>query len=142
MTEAEIMSQLMNNGSRVWSITQYWTGISFTVIAASHLTRGQVSAPVTTCFLLFYVLFSIVLWEMTRFDMAVIRGAIAELRALADSGHTLGATATAFLENAPLAHPTTLKTSVRAFSVYGMFLMTLAYPLYCQLKYRREASRD
>jgi len=58
MTEADILAQITAYGDQISASMQYWTSVSFGVLVAAHLTRGQVSGFIVAVALIFYIGFS------------------------------------------------------------------------------------
>lgn len=137
MTEAEILTEIAVHGDRIWAIMQYWTSVCFGLLIAAHLTAARVSGYVIAIFLILYSIFTFQLMTMLRFDMKVIQAGIMELERLADSGETLGLTAQAVVENGPVAHDTWYTLLLRRVTGVGMFIATIAYPIYCHRKANR-----
>ena len=131
MTEAEIVAQMATHGDRVWMVLQYWTSISFAVLVASHLTKGQVNGWVVAIALIFYAAFSWLMSTMIVFDGEVVSGGLAALNQMKADGHSLNAVSEAFLHHAPLTTDSDLRRTVRVGTVIGMFALTCAYPIYC-----------
>jgi len=58
-------------------VLQYWTSISFAVLVASHLTKGQVNGWVVAIALIFYAAFSWLMSTMIVFDGEIVSGGLA-----------------------------------------------------------------
>jgi hypothetical protein len=137
MTEAELVAQMAAHGDRLWSITQYWTSVSFGILIAGHFAADRIHWSILVFFGLLYLAFSDACYGMLVFDSGAIRAGLDQLQSMVDDGEPLGHIGKNFIENAPLNNQT-LGTELRsAFMALGLLLTTLAYPAYCHVRSRK-----
>ena len=134
MTEVEILSEMTTHGDRIWSILQYWTGVCFGILVAAHLTAWRVSLIVIAVFLTVFSLFTLQLVNMLTYDMGVIRAGAVELASMADKGADLGSIARTVLSSSPAVSNDPYAIFLRYSVLPAMFIVTLAYPIYCYFK--------
>ena len=138
MTEAEILEQITSNGYHLVTNVQYWTSICFAVLVATYLTKGKVNGLIVSVFLIFYVGFSLTIFRTMWFDNEIIRGGLRALEELSDSGEALSPISHAMIEHAPLNNPSLFNRITGMYTIAGMFLLTLAYPVFCIFSSKKE----
>ena len=134
MTEVELLAQQSSAGDFLWSLLQYWTGVSMGVLIAAHLAASRLGWVIIAIFLVTYIAFSFQVAGLVRLNVEIIRGTILEFQSLSDQGIALGRPAQAFLEYSPLANQTWLGRTGSVVMGYGMFLITCVYPISVKLK--------
>ena len=131
MTEADILAQITAYGDQISASMQYWTSVSFGVLVAAHLTRGQVSGFIVAVALIFYIGFTWLIASTMLFALGMIRSSVLALLQLAESGQTLSLIAEQAIRNGPVFTATASILIARRAVLLGMFLLTCAYPIYC-----------
>ena len=68
----------------------------------------------------------------------MIRAGLDQLQLITDEGKSMSLLGQALLDYAPLNNSTAISSIATFLAFMGMFFASLAYPLYCQLKFRKE----
>jgi hypothetical protein len=131
MTEADILAQITVYAEQISANMQYWTSVSFGVLVAAHLTKGQVSGVIIAFALIFYAGFTWLMASTTLFQIGIIKSGVLALAQLAESGQTLSLIGEEAIRSGPLANTTASTLFARRAVLLGMFLLTCAYPIYC-----------
>ena len=131
MTEADILGQISAYGDQLSANMQYWTSVSFGVLVAAHLTRGQVSGLITSVALIFYIGFICLMVSTILFEIGMIRSSALGLSQLAESGQTISLIAEQVILSGPMVTATGSMLIARRAVLLGIFLLTCAYPIYC-----------
>ena len=66
-------------GGHIGENIQFWISVSFAVLVAAHLTKGQVSLLITALALVFYTGFTWIMVNMLLFEAEMIRCGVSEL---------------------------------------------------------------
>jgi hypothetical protein len=134
MTEVELLAQQASAGSLLWSLLQYWTGVSMGVLIAAHLAASRLSWVIIAILLVVYITFTFSIVGLVRLNIEMIRGTILDIQSLSDQGIALGRPAQALLEYAPVTNQTWLGRTASLVMFLGMFLITCVYPISVKLK--------
>ena len=134
MTEAEVMAQTTTFADMLLNTAQYWTSVSFGVLVAAHLTKGQVSGTFIAIALFFYIGFTWTMSTFLMFDIEMIKAGVSTLTQLAQDGHTLSPMGETAVKNGPAATSSANTIIARRIVMLGIFVLTCAYPIYCYYK--------
>ncbi|MEP1472157.1 MAG: hypothetical protein ABJK20_15835 [Halieaceae bacterium] len=114
MSEADILEQLFSLYDRYWVIVQWWASVSFGIIMIAHLASEKLSAFILLTILVLYTVYSLWLYFLLDYNLAITFGLIDELSSLGDAGRlTAGGQET-------LVHPS---------GKYGVLLGMFALPI-------------
>ncbi|MFK8050409.1 MAG: hypothetical protein AB8B81_18445 [Halioglobus sp.] len=86
MSEADVLEQLFSLYDRYWVIVQWWASVSFGIIMIAHLASEKLSAFILLTILVLYTVYSLWLYFLLDYNMAITFGLIDELSSLADDG--------------------------------------------------------
>ena len=131
MTEADILEAIFVIGSQMGENVQFWTSVSFGVLVASHLTKGQVSGFVIAIAIIFYSGFSWLIASNVLFEIGMIKSGVATLVQMAHDGEKLSLMSENAISNGPVATASEQTIISRRLVLVGMYLLTCAYPIYC-----------
>ena len=84
MSEYESAFMLSEHVNRIWSVIQYWTGVSFGLIAVSHLAGKHLGYGMTSILSILYFGFSFFVFSILGVNETISNGYIADLVALAE----------------------------------------------------------
>ena len=85
MTEFEILYLLSEHNNRIWEIIQFWTGVSFGLIAVAHLAKQVISKPTAIVLSILYTAFSMFLGNMLLIFTGLSNALITDLTNLPDT---------------------------------------------------------
>ena len=126
MSEADILVQI-SLGLDAWSTAfQWWSGVSFGVIAVAYFAKKELNLPFVILIALVYISFSINQFSFILQQLGTIGGAVAELEALQAAGN-LSAIGVARVADAPLLNLHWFTYPVMFFWLFFGSLFYLAY---------------
>jgi hypothetical protein len=85
MTEFEILYLLSEHNNRIWEIIQFWTGVSFGLIAVAHVAKRVISKPIAIVLSMLYTAFSMFLGNMLLIITGLNNALITDLTNLPDT---------------------------------------------------------
>ena len=127
MTEADIVFQYSEVVNRLWSLIQWWGGVSFGLIALAHLASEKLNGVLFLLVLSLYTAYSVLILSMLYLNGAMIGDFVGELNQLAATGETLGIYATRLSEGSVLSIPMVILGLV---VVGGTYIACIFYPIY------------
>ena len=113
MSEADILEQLFSLYDRYWVIVQWWASVSIGIIMIAHLASEKISAFILMTILFLYTIYSLWLYFLLDYNLAITFGLVDELGSLAKAGELTAGGREA------LEHPS---------GQYGVWLGMLALP--------------
>jgi len=137
MTEAELLSQITAVGSLLWSLMQYWTSVSIGILIGSYFVANRLNLIFLGLFVLIYIFFSIQIVVLMHLQVQSIVAIGMDLNNMDASGIVLSTAAINVLENSPVLNETLARPVGRALMFGTMFLLTIIYPFYCRLNFRK-----
>ena len=131
MTEAEVLTEILEIGNQMSANIQFWISVTFGVLVAAHLTKGQVNSFVIAVSLIFYTGFTWIMGSMLLFEAEMIRSGVFTLAEMAQDGEKLSQMSEQAIKHGPLATASKTEVTARSAVLFGMYLLTCAYPIYC-----------
>lgn len=131
MTEAEVLADIVERGNQLGENIQFWISVSFGVLVAAHLTKGQVNLLVIGVALIFYSGFTWIISGTLIFEVNMLRAAVSTLVEMARDGQTLSPISEEVIQRGPVATASAIEFAARRAILFGMYLLTCAYPVYC-----------
>lgn len=131
MTEAEVLETIFDVGGHMGENIQFWISVSFAVLVAAHLTKGQVSMHIIVVALVFYTGFTWIIGNMVLFQVEMIRSGVSTLSEMARLGEPINMMSEGAIKHGPVATASTPEFIARRSVLVGMYLLTCAYPVFC-----------
>lgn len=86
MSEADIIEHLFSIYDRYWTIVQWWSGLSFSLIIVSHLAADRLSKRLVVILLGLYTLYTIWVYLLMAYNVNMAVALLADLDALRVAG--------------------------------------------------------
>ena len=134
MTDLDLIAQINSTGEFLWSLIQYWTSISIGILIGAHFVAKRLNSLFLGAFLVAYFLFTTQIARLMSMQVQVIKGLYMDLLELKSSAVELSHSASAVIEYSPIGSDSTLQQAIRLAMLSIMFLVTVAYPIYCKRK--------
>ena len=99
MSEAEIIEQLSNIYDRYWFMMQWWTSVSFLLIAITHFAIEKIGALLLFAIVLLYAFYSVYMQIYLAYNVDIMAGFLQELETLKNSGKLMSPGAKAYLDS-------------------------------------------
>jgi hypothetical protein len=86
VNEADILEQLFNLYDRYWVIVQWWASVSFGIVMIAHFASEKIGAFLLLAILVLYTMYSLWLYFLLDYNLAISFGLIDDLSSLAEVG--------------------------------------------------------
>ena len=132
MTEAEILFQYSEVVNRIWTLIQWWSGVSFGMIALAHLTLERLNRALLLVVLSLYTIYTILIYSVLRLNVDNTGDYVDDLRQLRAMGETLGGHATRLIESDFSILVQTLGWIIPMY----VYIACVFYPIYAYKKHK------
>ena len=132
MTEAEIALQIAEMYHLVWTVQQWWASISLGLLVLAHVAYERLNLFLVTIIIVLYTAFSAYLLLIVDGQSNTITHYLADLQALAESGHELATGTLTYME--PRSK---VSVALTVITLWGTYAGCTAYLLYSYIKGRR-----
>ena len=133
MTEYEIAYFISEHVNRIWDVMQYWSSISFGLIALCHVAAKRITLPICIILSILYISFSIFSFNIQVMNDFITHQYMDDLRALLTQGNLATAGAQALINT----DPTELQMLAIRFVSIGTFISSLFFLWYSYFSNRK-----
>ncbi len=138
MTEYEIASMISEYANRMWQIIQFWSSVSFGLIAICYLAQNRLSLLINSVITILYIAFSIFVFSMQAMNESVIAGFLQDLQVMIEQGGLQSSGAAAILSSKPSLG----QILIIRFASIGTFIGTLFFLWYTYWKFKTQKANN
>lgn len=132
MTEYEIAALISEHVDRIWDVMQYWSSISFGLIALCHVAEKKITLPVCIILSILYITFSMFSYNIQALNDTIINSYMNDLSVLLAQEKLMTTGAQAIITT----DPTELQMLTIRFVSIGTFISSLFFLWYSYFKNR------
>ncbi|MBL4572082.1 MAG: hypothetical protein JKY86_03290 [Gammaproteobacteria bacterium] len=131
MSEIDVIEHIGYRGERLWFFLQWWSSISFAVMAAAFLGSRKLNRVIATIIVSMYTLATATIMQGVSNQSSWVDSGYAQLQRMASSGELslVGMAALERQENLPLP-----AEYITQFFAGAGFLFTVGFVVYCHRK--------
>ncbi len=132
MTEVELLELISTRGERIWSLVEWWSSVSFAVMAAAYLGSGKLNRTIISLITIMYTVVFLATIQALGNQFDFVATAYEQLADIAAS-ESLGIVSNAALERQGSRYP------IEPVLLFGGYFFTIGFMIYCYKKLRGPA---
>ncbi|GAB5415593.1 MAG: hypothetical protein Cons2KO_31960 [Congregibacter sp.] len=126
VSEAEILESLFSIWDRYWTIVQWWSSVSFSLIIVAYFAAARLNRAMVATLIALYVVYSFWVWILMADNQTVELGLYVDLEAVRSSIGQLSRSGEAILDNSLRV----LGARLGTFAMFFTFAACIGYFVY------------